>query len=103
MTKSLKDLAVKKNIYIGAAVNTNLLTKDPEYNNVLKSEFNMVAGLGIVGVLFVGLITSDWNPDNQRIWMEIQFPLMAALIAFIGIKSIIDISKWKKLMNQVIG
>lgn len=42
MTKTLREVADKNNIFIGAAVNTNLLNKDLDYISTLKSEFNMV-------------------------------------------------------------
>ena len=42
MGKTLRELANKREIYIGAAVNVNLLTKDTKYTNLLKREFNMV-------------------------------------------------------------
>lgn len=42
MDNSLRYLADKRNIFVGAAVNTNLLDKDQDYTNLLKTEFNMV-------------------------------------------------------------
>lgn len=42
MDKSLRSLADKRKIFIGAAVNTNLLNKDLDYKRTLKNEFNMV-------------------------------------------------------------
>ena len=42
MIKTLREEADKNNIFIGAAVNTNLLDKDRDYTNLLKTEFNMV-------------------------------------------------------------
>jgi len=42
MTNTLREVADKNNIFIGAAVNTNLLDKDQVYTNLLKTEFNMV-------------------------------------------------------------
>lgn len=42
MDNSLRSLAEKRKIFVGAAVNTNLLSKDPEYKKILESEFNMV-------------------------------------------------------------
>ena len=42
MTKTLREVADKNKIFIGAAVNTNLLDKDRDYTNLLKTEFNMV-------------------------------------------------------------
>lgn len=42
MDISLRSLADKRKIFIGVAVNTNLLSNDPEYKMILESEFNMV-------------------------------------------------------------
>ena len=42
MAKTLREVADKNNIFIGAAVNTNLLDVDRDYTNLLKTEFNMV-------------------------------------------------------------
>ena len=42
MTKTLREVADKNNIFIGAAVNTNLLNVDRDYTDLLKTEFNMV-------------------------------------------------------------
>ncbi len=43
MTKTLRELADKKGIYIGAAVNVSHLEKDNLYKEVLQKDFNMVA------------------------------------------------------------
>lgn len=42
MDNSLRSLADKREIFVGAAVNTNLLDNDNDYTNLLKAEFNMV-------------------------------------------------------------
>ena len=42
-TESLRELADKKGVFIGAAVNVSHLEKDSEYKEVLQREFNMVA------------------------------------------------------------
>lgn len=42
MDNSLRSVANKRKIFVGAAVNTNLLDKDQDYTDVLKTEFNMV-------------------------------------------------------------
>ena len=42
MAKTLREVADKNNIFVGAAVNTNLLDIDRDYTNLLKTEFNMV-------------------------------------------------------------
>jgi len=42
MGQSLRELANKRGIYIGAAVNVDLLAKDREYKGLLQKEFNMV-------------------------------------------------------------
>lgn len=42
MNDTLKELAYKRNIFIGTAVNVSHLENDKEYKEVLQSEFNMV-------------------------------------------------------------
>ncbi|MCL5747020.1 MAG: endo-1,4-beta-xylanase [Patescibacteria group bacterium] len=42
MNTPLKDLAIKKGIYIGAAINVEKLVSDEKYKRLVKKEFNMV-------------------------------------------------------------